>query len=252
MISDACLSKGRRKDRKRNPSLGEDDHEKDIVALKENFQDETIHFAGEMGSNDLEDTEMELDQALHEMAGELKKVKNDLKAKKELLEQTQLLSRTGSFELELSNGTMQGSEMFYDIFGIKRDIDISIEMVLSYIHPDDFGRMDEFINSMFKGNPTQRIEIRFVKPKELMELFLLIKTVTVPSSMTKGKKVIGIVQEITAYKVAENALLESNNQLAGLKGEMLEREMRVIEMKGEVNQLCRELGIELRYSNFEN
>jgi hypothetical protein len=145
---------------------------------------------------------------------------------------------------------MQGSEMFFEIFGIEKDKDTSIEMVLSYIHPDDFNRMDEFINSLFKGKPTQNIEFRFVKPEELLELFLLIKTVTVPSSISKGKKVIGIVQEITANKVAENALLESNLELAGLKGEMMDREMRVIEMKVEVNQLCRELGIEPRYSNF--
>jgi hypothetical protein len=64
--------------------------------------------------------------------------------------------------------------------------------------------------------------------------------------------VIGIVQEITGYKIAENALLESNSELADLNRAMIEREMRVIEMKEEVNQLCRELGIEPRYTNFGN
>ena len=252
MISDACLSKGRRMDRKKRSSKGEIDHEKNVIASKEHFQDNISQLEGEVALDILEDTGKELDDAISEMACELEKAQIDLRSKEELLDHTQELSRTGSFELELSNGTMIGSEMFFEIFGIGKDKDISIEMVLSYIHPDDFGRMDEFINSLFKGNPIQRIEFRFVKPKELMELFLLIKTVTVPSSMTRGKKVIGIVQEITANKVAENALLESNNELVGLKGEMIVREMRVIEMKDEVNQLCKELGIVPRYSNFVN
>jgi hypothetical protein len=142
--------------------------------------------------------------------------------------------------------------MFFEIFGIEKDMDISIEKILSFIHPDDFDKMDGFIRSLFKGKTTQSIEFRFVKPQELMELFLLIKTMTVPSRFTEDNKVIGVVQEITAYKIAENALLESNNQLAGLKNEMIERELRVIEMKAEVNQLCVELGIEPRYSNFVN
>jgi PAS domain S-box-containing protein len=252
MISDACLSKGRRKDRKKSPSNREADHQSNIIASKEHHQDNISKLKQEIALDDHEIPGEELDNTMSEMACELEKIKNDLRSHKELLDHTQELSRTGSFELELSNGTMQGSEMFFEIFGIEKDKDISIEMILSYIHPDDFERMDEFINSIFKGKQTQNIEFRFVKPKELMELFLLIKTVTIPSFNMKGKKVIGVVQEITAYKVAENALLESNIELAGLKGEMMEREMRVLEMKAEVNQLCRELGMEQRYSNFGN
>lgn len=252
MISDACLSKGRRKSKNKSSSNGENDHRKHIGATNEISQDNISKLKQEVSLDDLEITGNELDNSMNEMVGELEKIKNDLRSHQELLDHTQELSRTGSFELELSNGTMQGSEMFFEIFGMEKDKDVSIEMVLSYIHPDDFDRMDEFIRSLFKGKSTQNIEFRFVKPLELIELFLLIKTVTIPSNTSKGKKVIGIVQEITAYKVAENALLESNTELAGLKGEMMEREMRVIEMKAEVNQLCRELGIETRYSNFGN
>lgn len=181
---------------------------------------------------------------------DLKRTKDDLRSYKELLDHTQQLSRTGSFELELTNGKIKASEMFYEIFGIEKDMDISIEMILSFIHPDDLNRMDGFIISLFNGKPAQSIEFRFVKPKELMELFLLMNTRTITSENSVDKKVIGIVQEITARKVAENALLKSNIELAGLKGEMMERESRVLEMKAEVNQLCVELGIEPRYVSY--
>jgi hypothetical protein len=251
MISDACLSKGRRKGKKKCSSKAETDHCTNIIDPNRSSEDD-ISKLKQADLNDPDTTGKKRNLTINELACELEKMKNDLRSHQELLDHTQELSRTGSFELELTNGIMQGSDMFFEIFGMEKNTDVSIEKVLSYIHPDDFGRMDEFIKSLFEGKPIQNIEFRFVKPEELMELFLIIKTVTVPSCITRGNKVGGIVQEITAYKVAENALLESNIVLTELKGEMIEREMRVIEMKTEVNQLCKELGIEPRYSNFGN
>jgi len=245
MIGDGCLSKGRRKQRKNRSS----EKDTNIGSISSDEVSELQDVVPEINEGEMK---QEIDDAMTELSGELDKIKEDLRSTSELLDKTQVLSRTGSFELELTDGTILGSEMFFEIFGISKDLDLSIEMILSYIHPDDFDRMDGFINSLFNGENTQNIEFRFVNPIQLMELILTIKTVTVPSGRYEGKKVIGIAQEITGHKVAENTLLDSENVLADLNRAMIDRETRVIEMKDEVNQLCKDLGLEPRYSNFGN
>ena len=58
---------------------------------------------------------------------------------------------------------------------------------------------------------------------------------------------VGHIQDITEQKLAEEALKERTRELERFNKIMVNREMRIIAMKKEVNELCIELGREIVY-----
>jgi PAS domain S-box-containing protein len=67
------------------------------------------------------------------------------------------------------------------------------------------------------------------------------------SSVPLGEYFITTGADITAIKKAELALRESNEELTRFNRAMVDRELRMIELKQEVNEICRIAGQQLRY-----
>jgi hypothetical protein len=63
---------------------------------------------------------------------------------------------------------------------------------------------------------------------------------------------IGYCYDITEKKLAEEKMSEQMNELQRWHNVMLDREDRVIELKGEVNELLVQAGKPLRYPNINN
>lgn len=71
-------------------------------------------------------------------------------------------------------------------------------------------------------------------------------------SKYKGKKcIMGLAYNIEKRKVIENKLLERLEELDRWQTVILEREIRIVELKNEVNQLLLKAGFERRYQAFD-
>jgi hypothetical protein len=81
----------------------------------------------------------------------------------------------------------------------------------------------------------------------------IIETIKMPTYDVVGKLigVVGIAPDLTERKHAETELASQIDELRRRQDVTLEREMRALELKREVNELCRKLGLPLSYTSIE-
>ncbi len=234
--------KRKQQEEKEKSSKGKDKSKNVEISTDNLFKDDIYEF---------EEERKELEKSMKAMSGELERTKEDLRSALQLLDHTQELSSTGSFEIELTDGKIKGSKMFREILGMDEDVDTTIDMMLSTFRPNDADRINEFVKGLHEGSGIQENDFKYINSRLSKEMNLLIRTITLPSELSGDKKIIGIVQEISETIDDNTGPTSSKAESVSFSGVMMERELRIIEMKKEVNELCKELGIKPHYSDFE-
>ncbi len=198
---------------------------------------------------------------------ERKKMENALVASEHRLSEAQRIAHLGSWQLDLVNNKLDWSDEIFHIFEIdKQQFGASYEAFLNAIHPEDREQVNQaYAESLSSRKPYAIVHrllmkdgrIKFVE--ERGEVFYdengnALSSVGTVHDVTRLKQIEAKLNELNhdlEQRVEDRTreLYETNRRLETFNEIMVEREMRVVEIKQEVNRLCKELGRELLYKD---
>jgi PAS domain S-box-containing protein len=161
------------------------------------------------------------------------------------LDRAQEVGQIGSWRLDVHRDVLTWSDENHRIFGIPKGTPMTYETFLSTVYPDDREYVDSSWIAGLAGKPYD-IEHRIVvdgKTKWVREKAYL--EFDNNGGLLGG---FGITQDITERKRAEEELRARNAELTEFNSLMVDRELRMIELKEEVNALCRQAGEPPRYA----
>ena len=172
------------------------------------------------------------------------------------LNRAQEISHLGSWELDLVNNQLSWSDEVYRIFGLlPQEFAVTYEAFLTAVHPDDRAAVDAaYSGSLREGRDTYEIEHRVVRISSGEIRVVLEKCEHFRDVSGQITRSIGMVHDITERKRAEEEiqrrveeLRASNEELTRFNSASVGRELRMIELKKEVNELFGKAGLPPRY-----
>jgi PAS domain S-box-containing protein len=128
----------------------------------------------------------------------------------------------------------------------EREADMTLDWWGRQIHPDDLPAFQAAFQKMHAEPRDGALEYR-LKRKDGRTLFVEDHATPVRDRKGQLTRIVGTVVDITARKEAENGLRRANAELSYSNQCMVGRELRMIELKKEVDELCRQFGQPTRY-----
>ncbi len=140
-----------------------------------------------------------------------KEAATQVASKEAYLAEAQHLSHTGSFGWNPSSGFIWSDETF-QIFGLDRGINPTIETVIDRTHPEDVERVRQFIEGEPRDGKDYDLEHRLLMPDGSVKY---LHVVAHPLRAEAGERAfVGAVMDVTAAKRAEEAVQEAQAALA--------------------------------------
>jgi PAS domain S-box-containing protein len=157
----------------------------------------------------------------------------------------------GTWRHDPATGLLSLDERARSHSGFESDT-VTLAQVFALIHPDDVARVEHEINiALDPANSTgyYATEYRIIHPDGGIRWISVQASAYFEGQGTTRHpvQVIGLSQEITERKHAEEALRAANEELTRFNTLMVGRELRMIELKREVNELCASNGQPLRH-----
>ena len=168
----------------------------------------------------------ELKQLTHELLKkdlEFKQVSEALFKTEQSRKESQELAHVGNWDWNVKTGEVIWSEEVYRIFGLDKDtFKPGIESVMDRFHPDDKIKHEQLLSQSFDTGEPYSFEARIIKPDG---------TIMYAMSTAKGQydehgqlvRILGVVQDITHYKKAEEAARRNESFLNILVDSMAKR-----------------------------
>ncbi len=153
----------------------------------------------------------------------------------------------GSWEWDVQTNTVSYSDNALELYGIKpEEYDGEMESVFAVFHPEDRVVVQKRLGESVASKKPSELEYRVIKPDGE------IRSIKATSEMFFDEqgdviRLVGHIQDITERKKVEEALKERTRELERFNKIMVNREMRIIEMKTKINELYTELGRETPY-----
>ncbi len=169
--------------------------------------------------------------------------------------ESQRVAAIGSYKTDFNSGRWESSEILDNIFGIDGNYPHNLQGWLGLIHPDDREMMDQYLREevIAQGKPFSK-EYRIIRNNDGETRWLLgIGNVghDINGSIIS---LIGTIQDITERKQTEELiqrqveeLRATNEDLEQFNDAAVGRELRMIELKREINELCSKAGLPERY-----
>ena len=127
-------------------------------------------------------------------------------------EDAQTFVQAGSWVLDFNDNTLHWSDGIFQIFEISSvDFGASYEAFLDLVHPDDRAMVDTAFTDSIKNHTTYAIEHRLLFSEERVKYVVEIGD-TIYDDQGKPLRAIGTIQDITAFKKAEEALSQSEEK----------------------------------------
>src|SRR5712671_8047117 len=153
-----------------------------------------------------------LEQRVAERTGRLTAVNDELRRSEAYLAEAQRLSRTGSFGWKISTGEIVWSEETFRIFQYDRTTTPTVELILRRVHPEDVALVKQTIERASQDGKNFEHEYRLLMPDGSVK-YLRVVAHTL-SGESGSVEFIGAVTDITERKRAEEALQQSESNLA--------------------------------------
>jgi diguanylate cyclase (GGDEF)-like protein/PAS domain S-box-containing protein len=145
---------------------------------------------------------------------ERKVAETALRASEALLKESQQIARLGSFVLNISTLTWSASDALYDVLGIDKSYEHTVDQWTDLIHPDDLaGLVSEFAATGAEKGRLFDKECRFIRQTDHAVRWALVLGKLEFASPEKPRTMRGTLQDITDRKMAEAALQESSGLL---------------------------------------
>jgi PAS domain S-box-containing protein len=175
-------------------------------------------------------------------ADKLRKSETQLKA-------AQRIAQMGSWEWDLASNCLHWSQELYRIYGVNPAEQFSFEKFIELVHPDD----RRLVQSFFELKRMFSIEHRIVRP-DAETRFIQIRAEVVSDSEGTPISLMGIAQDVTDRKRADEQLRSSREQLRALSAHLQfireeERSRIAREVHDELGQVLTALKMDLSLLN---
>ena len=142
---------------------------------------------------------------------ERKRAEEELRRSEAFLAEAQRLSRIGSFSWRAAADEHVWSEQMYRIFEIDRDVRVTLEVIGTRIHPEDWSTFKEQVARSRRGDVD--LEIRLQMPDCTVKY---VHAVSHCRRVSGQLEVVGAVQDVTQRRLAEEALAKVRSELASV------------------------------------
>lgn len=143
---------------------------------------------------------------------DLKLTEEKLLRNEQRLNEAQSMARMGSFNVDLVSGQIEWSRGMYLIWELPLDEEITLEKLLSHVHPDDYGFVKSDIDQLEFRNEPWTIQYRIITPHgNIKHIEILSKIVQLPDGRRLG--IVGSCQDITERKTFEEKLRLNEQRL---------------------------------------
>jgi PAS domain S-box-containing protein len=135
---------------------------------------------------------------------ESKQMEIALKENEARLLESQRTAHLGSWDWNVKTNELYWSEEIYRIFGLSRDVRLSVEAFLNTVHPDDLKFVQKSIDGALHGKPYD-IDMRIIRP-DGQERIVNAKGVVSFDGENNPIRMNGTLQDITERKHGEESL----------------------------------------------
>jgi diguanylate cyclase (GGDEF)-like protein/PAS domain S-box-containing protein len=145
-----------------------------------------------------------------------------LMAERKRLANAQRVAHLGSWEADMRTGEVRWSEEMFRILGIESDVDASLELLFSHVHPEDLADVQAVVAA--PRPPGERFEYisRIVRPDGTVR-WLATQGETEGDAEGNVARVVGTALDITARAEAGAEAAEARDRLAAREAEMRHR-----------------------------
>lgn len=137
-------------------------------------------------------------------------LKEELNELKENIMYAQKMTKMGSWTYYIEAGHVFWSEEVYNMLEISEKMEEGIEGFYKYIHPEDLEKVKETVKHAKEGKKYD-IEFKIITATG-KEKYLKEKAVVILKEDNMSNCIIGVIQDITEYKLLENNLIELDNE----------------------------------------
>ncbi|MCW8861762.1 MAG: PAS domain S-box protein, partial [Rhodospirillales bacterium] len=142
-----------------------------------------------------------------------KAAETELRQSEERLQKSQAIAGVGTWDWDIVGGGLVWSDEIYRIFGLKpQEFDATYEAFLTYLHPDDVGKVTSAVNAAVAGDAPYAVDHRIVRPDGT------IRFVHEAGEVFRGTdnaplRMIGVVHDVTEREEAERARKAAEERL---------------------------------------
>lgn len=185
----------------------------------------------------------EVDLLLGHRAAKRKLMDNEAR-----LRQAMAAGGLGSWEWDLASGQISWDEQTAIAVGSPTSAGSTYPEFIKHIHPEDLPMVERALEKAHRSGSDFRLEARLTWP-DGTEHWLAVNGRALRDAAGVPHRILGVVQEITDRKRAEEKLKQQLEELSRWHEVMLSREGRVQELKREVNDLARRLRRPIPYAS---
>jgi len=186
---------------------------------------------------------------------DLKRAEESLRRSEERLNFALSAGRIGAWDVDLGTRTATRSRIHARIFGYEdASSPWSLERFLGHVVDEDREAVRSRIQEGISKGIDWQIECRILRTDGVLRWILLVGSLERRGN-SRGDHISGIIQDITDRKQSERELAQNVEELRKRNDELqrwgratVNRELRMLELKQEVNQLSRQLGAPARYT----
>src|SRR3954454_22217993 len=141
-----------------------------------------------------------------------RKAEDEFATRARQLAEAQSVAHVGSWDWDIRNDIVQWSDEQYRIFGvIPGESAVTIQQIMSYIHPQDVPSVEEALRRAFEGIRPYHQSVRIIRPDGTLRT-ISSRGVVVRDRDGRPVRMHGTVQDITELKRASDALKHSEER----------------------------------------
>jgi len=177
---------------------------------------------------------------------ERRRAEDALRTSLEHLRIAQVAARAGVWSWDMVTGTLSWSPEFFQLFGLDPSASASFETWLASVHPEDRALASSRISRAVEERTPLTNEYRIVLAGGQTR-WILAAGDNGYDIAGKPCRMTGICIDITERKQMENALAKKLDELERFNQAMVGRELRMVELKREINELLAAAGQPPKY-----